>query len=322
MDGFLNVIKPPGFTSHDVVALARKLSGERRIGHLGTLDPLARGVLPIALGTYRRLSQYFLDDDKRYLAEFVFGLSSDTGDLDGLVIGEKSALHLQPAQVAKTLESFTGAISQEPPAFSALKVDGQKMYRLAREGQPIRHDPRGVTVHEFKLLSWTGGTHPRGIFGMRVGRGTYVRSLAADLGGVLSVGGLVSYLLRMRSGMFTLKDAHTINDLQEAAAKKCFPSLFSDPLKMLPNMAKLQLRNSSLEKVIHGVQLSHEDFEEPDPVRSHGAVMGPFLVYEVNESGTNRVIAVVRKEGGRLTYDKVLTRESDTSANSRFRKRR
>ncbi len=157
---------------------------------------------------------------------------------------------------------------------------------------------------------------------MRVGRGTYVRSLAVDLGRALGVGASVSYLLRMRSGMFTLTDAYTIGDLKEASQKGRLAALFSDPLEMLWGVAKFQIKNSSVGKVIHGVQLGYEDFEKPHLVSLHSRAMGPFLAYEVNETGAVRITAVMQNEEPYLTYDKVLTRESDTGANSRSRKRR
>ncbi len=314
MDGFLNVLKPPGVTSHDVVLSVRNLFGEMRAGHLGTLDPLARGVLPLALGAYRRLSEYFLEDTKQYMAEFLFGTSTDSGDLDGRIVDEKDAGFLRPEDVQKALAGFTGVVSQEPPAFSALKVGGKRMYKLARSGFEVRHESRNVQVHEFGLLGWVEGSRPKGYFRMSVGRGTYVRSLAMDLGKALGVGATVSYLLREKSGLFMLKDSFTLSDLKKAASDGHFLETLSDPLGVLPGIAKFQVAPHVANKIAHGVELSASDFLNPACVQGTGAG-GLFLAYGENPVGGARILAVIRRQNGRFKYHKVLIRESDSVAN-------
>ncbi|MGI6643228.1 MAG: tRNA pseudouridine(55) synthase TruB [Bacillota bacterium] len=310
MDGFLNVLKPSGVTSHDVVLLVRDIVGTRA-GHLGTLDPLAVGVLPVVLGAYRRLSEYCLDQDKRYLAEFVFGVETDSGDVEGQVVERKDARFLGAERVKERLAKFTGTISQEPPAFSALKVQGRKMYQWAREGVSVPRKPRTVQVHRFNLLRWTGGVLPKGLFSMEVSRGTYVRSLAIDLGRELGVGATVSYLLRSRSGPFGLDQCHTLGEIRRAAQAGHLERLLLDPLQALPGMARFHIVPSALDKVIHGVGLGYADFEDPVAVASHDPECGPFLAYEKDGEGMARIVAVVSSKGNKLNYHKVLIRESD-----------
>lgn len=315
MDGFLNVLKPPGITSHDLVLFVRRVFDEDRTGHLGTLDPLAVGVLPLALGTYRRLSEYFLGEDKRYFAEFRFGVTSDTGDMDGNVIETDDARTLTCDDVLSRIPEFTGVIPQVPPAYSALKVKGRRLYDLAREGVSVRIEPRSVAVHELKLVGWKPGRTPRGLFSMSVGRGTYVRSLASSLGEALGCGAVVSYLLRVSSGAFHLRDAVTPKELLVAHRAGDRRVGVVDPLKALSAFPQFEIMPYALKKIINGVELIPGDFVEDRQVASRREDQGTFLAYERDSVGFPRVLAVVYPGKGRLKYEKVLTRESDTVAN-------
>ncbi|HHW27082.1 MAG TPA: tRNA pseudouridine(55) synthase TruB [Firmicutes bacterium] len=336
MDGFLNVFKPSGITSHDLVLLVRRVFGEDRTGHLGTLDPLAVGVLPMALGAYRRLSEYFLAHDKRYLAEFRFGLVSDTDDLDGNVSETGLAGSLSEKDVLSRLPDFTGVILQEPPAYSALKVKGRRLYDLAREGAEVPVKPRRVAVYELRLVGWKPGRTPSGLFSMRVGRGTYVRSLASGLGDALGCGAVVSYLLRVSSGTFRLKDSVTPQELLRAKTAKDKRALLVDPLLALPDFLRFQIKPSTLKKIDNGVELRPGDFleaarvaslvsaslkEEPReaPKEKGGSKEDRrmFLAYDRDALGSPRVLAVLYPEEGKLKYDKVITRESDLVASHR-----
>ncbi len=317
MDGFLNVLKPSGITSHDLVLSVRRVSGEDRTGHLGTLDPMAVGVLPIALGTYRRLSEYFLGEDKRYLAEFRFGVTSDTGDMDGNVTETVQARGLSEGDVISRMPEFTGVIPQVPPAYSALKIKGRRLYDWAREGIDVRIKPRNVAIHEFRLVGWKPGLTPRGLFSMKVGRGTYVRSLASSLGESLGCGAVVSYLLRVSSGAFHLKDSVTLSELQAAHAVEQSRVGVIDPLRALSAFPQFEIIPHALNKIIHGVELSPGDFVNDAEVASRSEDQGTFLAYERDATGFPRVLAVVYRREGRLRYEKVLTRESDMVANRR-----
>jgi len=285
MDGFLNLLKPSGITSHDALLEVRHLLGEEKAGHLGTLDPMAIGVLPVALGSYRKLSEYFLGDDKEYLAEFTFGISTDTGDLDGRVVSRRKASMLTPSKVRDSLPAYVGEILQTPPRYSAVKVKGKKLYQLAREGLRVTPLPRRVRIYRFQLVGWNEGEYPRGLFSLWVGSGTYIRSLADSLGKGLGTGATVSFLLRNRAGPFSLKDAITLESISrktksvkgteredrlEGAKRQerqaVFSSLLVDPLRIFPPDRLFRLRKESIEKVRHGMPLSPEDFAGPHKV--------------------------------------------------------
>lgn len=219
LDGVLVVAKPVGPTSHDVVALARRLTGTRRIGHGGTLDPFASGVLPLFLGFATRLVEYHLGDDKAYRATICFGANSTTDDLDG----ELSPIEgpaLDRAAVGEALGSFLGPQEQRPPAYSAIQVGGRRAYDLARAGEAPALAARRITITRLELIEWDAADPERPIAIVEVdcSAGTYVRSLARDLGAVLGSGAYLGALARTRSGPFTLGDAVSLDSLRAAAA--------------------------------------------------------------------------------------------------------
>ncbi|HEV7811190.1 MAG TPA: tRNA pseudouridine(55) synthase TruB, partial [Candidatus Limnocylindrales bacterium] len=186
MDGILVVAKPVGPTSHDVVGLVRRLTATKRVGHGGTLDPFASGVLPVFLGTATRLVEYHLGDRKRYRATVCFGASSTTDDLEGALTAVSSPAPTREAVLAAR-DRFLGQIEQRPPAYSAIKVAGRRAYALARAGESVELPPRTVTIHALELVDWDGSTRdePVAIVDVECSAGTYVRSLARDLGEVV-----------------------------------------------------------------------------------------------------------------------------------------
>jgi len=304
MDGFLNLLKPRGATSHDVVMLARRFLREDRLGHLGTLDPLAVGVLPMACGTYRRLSEYFLGEDKRYFTEFTFGVRTVTGDVEGEVQHERDASSLTPEAVERAIQGFTGAIMQAPPSYSALKVGGKKLLDLAREGIEVLTEPREVVVHEFKLSGWKPGPHPKGLFSLRVGRGTYVRSLAFSLGDALSCGATVSYLLRERTGKFLLKDSLTISALKRMSREGRAGEALTEPLSVMPPYPVLVLRKGSEDKVSHGVAVGEQDVE---PSKGGTGLSGPpYRAILAMPDGRSIAAVVSVPRDGQYVYEKVM----------------
>ncbi|MGZ6268053.1 MAG: tRNA pseudouridine(55) synthase TruB [Candidatus Limnocylindrales bacterium] len=219
MDGILVVAKDPGFTSHDVVALVRRLTGTRRVGHGGTLDPFAAGVLPVFLGLATRLVEYHMGDAKAYTATICFGSTSETDDRDGeLVPGTGPAPTRQVVEAA--LAGFRGPILQRPPAYSALKVGGRRAYQLARQGTPPVLPPRAVNIHRLELLEWdaTDPDRPTAVLAIECGAGTYVRSLARDLGERLGCGAYLGALTRTASGPFHLAAARSLDEIRRAAA--------------------------------------------------------------------------------------------------------
>ncbi|MGI6162315.1 MAG: tRNA pseudouridine(55) synthase TruB [Bacillota bacterium] len=323
MDGFLNVLKNKGLTSHDVVLGVRRIFGQRKAGHLGTLDPMAQGVLPVALGSYRRLAEYLLDEDKDYLAEFIFGVSTDTGDLDGQVISRAESSYLTSSRVRELLPRFTGEIKQIPPAYSAVQVDGQRLHKLARQGITVDVPARDVRVYEFKLLNWRPGPYSRGIFSVRVGRGTYVRSLAEGLGDALGCGAAVSYLLRTRVGSFLLKDAVLLESLKTRPSSYRLEDLLASPVEVFKGFPLFEIRQESLGSVKHGIPLKPDDFVNPGAVMAHLERLSkseqdrhPVLIgtYKQPYSQKESIACVLSPDNAcetscRIKYEKVLIQE-------------
>jgi len=223
MHGVLVVAKPAGPTSHDVVALVRRLAQTRRIGHGGTLDPFASGVLPLFLGGATRLVEYHLRDDKAYRATVCLGASSTTDDLDGELTPVERAADAGPisrAALEATLGGFLGEQMQQPPQYSAIQVGGRRAYAMARAGENPKLSPRHVEIRALELLEWddTDPTRPIAVINVVCSAGTYVRALARDLGARLASGAYLGALVRTASGPFTLEAAQPLDAIREAAA--------------------------------------------------------------------------------------------------------
>ena len=214
MQGFLNLNKSAGFTSHDCVARLRKLLHLKRIGHGGTLDPAATGVLPIALGKATRLLQY-LPQAKAYQARIRFGVTTSTDDLEGEVLTQANAAHLTLAQIEAALPQFVGSIAQIPPSYSAIQVGGKRLYELARAGQLVEAPLRQVEVQQIQVLGWHPGEFPELDLAIACGGGTYIRSIARDLGAALETGGTLAGLIRTHSSGFDLAESLTLEALAE-----------------------------------------------------------------------------------------------------------
>jgi len=202
VDGILVVDKPAGMTSHDVVAIVRRALGEKRIGHAGTLDPDATGVLVIGVGRATRLMRFVEVYDKEYVADVVFGVETASQDASGAVTAEADASAITRAAVERAAAAMVGEIEQIPPMVSAVKVGGERLYRKARRGEEVVREPRRVVVHELSVESFTPGPRAAARLRVRCSRGTYVRTIAHDLGRALGVGGHVSSLRRVRVGPF------------------------------------------------------------------------------------------------------------------------
>jgi tRNA pseudouridine55 synthase len=217
MDGVLVVAKPIGPTSHDIVGLVRRLSQTKRVGHGGTLDPFASGVLPVFLGKATRLVEYHLGDRKRYRATICFGASSTTDDLEGALTPAPGPPPTRES-VEAALGGFLGEIEQRPPAFSAIKVAGRGAYALARAGQEVELQPRRVTIDSLDVLEWDDATRgePLAVVDVTCSAGTYVRSLARDLGEAVGSAAYLGALVRTASGPFTLDEARPLDDVRAA----------------------------------------------------------------------------------------------------------
>lgn len=210
------MLKPPGMTSHDVVDALRRLTGIRKIGHTGTLDPGAAGVLVLCVGRATRIAEFLSDQPKGYRAEFTFGVETDSGDAYGAVVGGSDASGLTAGALEEALAEFVGEIQQVPPMVSAVRRSGRRLYEHARRGEVVEVAPRQVTVYEFRLLEFVPGSHATALVQVECSKGTYVRALASDLGRRLGVGGHASFVLRTRVGRFPLESSLSLEELSAA----------------------------------------------------------------------------------------------------------
>lgn len=252
-DGFLIIDKPAGVTSFSIVALVRRLTGVRRVGHAGTLDPLATGVLPVAIGVATRLIEYLDDSVKVYEAAVRLGVETDTYDADGQVIAERDAAAINAADVEAALRGFTGEIEQVPPRYSALKVAGKPMYRYAREGADVELRPRRVRIDAIELRRFEGGVAHLLV---RCGPGTYVRSLAHDLGAALGCGAHLAALRRTYSAGFSIEDAVTPAILRAAVGEGRLAALILAPDRAVERHDALLLGAESAQRLRQGRTLA------------------------------------------------------------------
>ena len=265
--GVLNVIKPAGATSFAVVKRLRDLSGAHRVGHAGTLDPLATGVLPVLFESATRLSDYAHRLPKTYEADVHFGFTTDTDDAEGERHPVADASGLTAAAVTGALRLFVGRISQEPPAFSAVKVDGERSYRRARKGDLERPAARMVEVHSAELLGFTPGPEPVAQVRVVCGSGTYLRSLARDLGAALRVGGYLGKLVRTAYGPLRIEEGVEVSALETSAdlEARLLPSEV-----VLPEMSAVKLTLEQEAQVRQGRPVRVLPEPAPGPLRAHG----------------------------------------------------
>ena len=283
MFGFLNVHKPPGPTSHDIVAHVRRLVGRKvKVGHAGTLDPFAEGVLVICVGPATRLASYVQLAPKRYLAEITLGATSTTDDSEGEVALTPDAAPPGEADVREALASFVGQIQQVPPAHSAVHVNGQRAYKLARAGEDVQLPARAVTIHEIALVHYEALLL---MIDVRCGSGTYIRSLARDVGAALGVDGYCSKLMRTEVGPFRLDDAKAPDDLDPEGD-------LLPPLVALESLEKVAVDAEGVAKLMMGQSIS---LPADVPCREVAAV-GP----------DGRLIALASSEPGTLRPTKVF----------------
>lgn len=248
MNGILIVNKPTGMTSHDVVNAVRRLAQTRRVGHTGTLDPLATGVLVLLIGPATRLAQYISGDNKRYRATLRLGEATTTYDAEGEVV-ERHPMTATRADVEAALTQFMGDIEQIPPMYSAVKVGGEKLYKLARQGKEIDRKPRAITIHQLSVLDWSP---PDVTIEVACSAGTYIRSLAHDLGQVLGCGAHLVALTRTAAGGFALAQSHTLEALRELAEIERFAEALLPPEVALAGAPAVQLTPDQEQAVGYG----------------------------------------------------------------------
>ena len=265
MNGLLVIDKPARLTSHDVVDIVRRATDERSIGHLGTLDPMATGVLPLLLGKLTRLAQYFSAAEKSYTGTIRFGFATDTYDADGEPAGEDSQPTLTLDQVRVEASRFHGLIEQMPPNFSAKKIAGTPAYKLAREGKPVALKAVPIHIRSFEVTALDGAVAS---FAISVSAGGYVRSVAHELGLALGCGAHLSSLRRTQAGAFSLDDAHTLDELAPLADNlEALETLCLHPRKLLPEMPSVTADEQALGKLRNGAQANLPEFSQSPLVK-------------------------------------------------------
>ena len=282
VDGILVVDKPEGITSHDVVNRIRRLTGIQRVGHLGTLDPIATGVLPMALGRATRLAQFFLHRDKTYEAVIRFGLATDTYDREGEPLGPEVPVRLDRNELETMIAGYRGEFEQAPPPISAKKVHGVAAYKLARKNRPVELAPVRVRVDEFVLLEVDG---PRARVHVRCSAGAYLRALAHEMGQKLGVGAHVESLRRLAAGEFTLEMARTLEEIEMLCRENRLPEALLPPASLLPEAPLEHVDAVTAAQILHG-----RDFRvSPFRVRS-----GSRLVKAIDSQGRLLAIGEIR----------------------------
>lgn len=245
-------------TSHDVVSRLRKITGERSIGHLGTLDPMATGVLPLLLGKFTRLAQYFSAAEKSYTGTIRFGWATDTFDAEGVAAEPRVEPVLTPEQVRAAAARFDGEMQQMPPAFSAKKIGGTPAYKLARAGKPVELKAATIRIHHFEIVSLAGAEAG---FAMTVSAGGYVRSVAHELGQDLGCGAHLSSLRRTQAGVFALADARTLDELEAVKGEvEALEALCIHPRLLLPEMPSVTGDAFALGRLRNGAQANLPEF--------------------------------------------------------------
>ena len=246
MDGVFNVLKPPGMTSHDVIGFLRRALNTKKIGHGGTLDPDAAGVLPVFAGAATRLLSYAMEGRKQYIAEFTLGEQRDTGDDSGTVVKIMPVPELTVTKLQETLQGFLGQQLQMPPMYSAVKINGQKLYQLARKGVEVERQARPIEIYKLALLDFTG---TKFTVAVECSKGTYIRVLGEDIATALGTCGTMSFLLRTQVGSYLLNEAHT---LQEIAANP--QGCCAEPISAVSHLPQLALTANQAARITNGVR--------------------------------------------------------------------
>ena len=302
--GIINVYKEAGFTSHDVVAKLRGICKQKKIGHTGTLDPDAVGVLPVCLGNGTKLCDMLTGETKEYIAGFWLGIATDTQDISGKILEEKEVC-VSAKQVKEMLSHFVGELQQVPPMYSALKVGGKKLYELAREGKEVERKARLITIYELELLK---AEHPEYEIRVVCSKGTYIRTLCHDIGQALSCGAVMTSLVRSRVGEFRLKDAKTLDELQELADQGRLQEAVIPIEEMFHALPAIWVSDGAKKALRNGNQLKRSEVFAKEEAGIIGKMpqgfpidQGEYRVYSMD----SRFCAIYRYEGGRRLFTPV-----------------
>ncbi len=292
MDGFVNLRKPSGPTSHDMVARVRRVLGTKKVGHAGTLDPMAEGVLVLCVGKATRVVEYVSGSDKEYIAEVTLGLTTDTLDSTGNTLEEKDASQITSDDVERVIHDFSGEVSQLPPAYSAVKKDGKPLYKYAREGKEVQVEPRRVNISEIELVTFVCDVRPKAIIRVVCSAGTYIRTLASDMGERLGCGAVMSALERTRSGRFHIKDSVTMEELEKAREQNVLDGYIIDMAKALRSMPQVVVDSDCARRIVHGLTCIVEyEGEAGVPVCVTGADGQLLAIATINDDTSGRVLA-------------------------------
>ena len=254
VSGFINLFKPPGITSMDALRRIKRITGQRKVGHGGTMDPLAQGVLPVCLGQATRLMDYVVGSPKRYMMEIVLGVTTTTFDAEGDILETRAVSGLTRESVESAVQSFVGQIDQIPPMYSAIKVQGQRLYKLARAGIEVERSARPVEIYKMQIVDFSS---PRLSLDVESGRGAYMRSLAADLGELLGCGAHVADLVRLSCGGFHADESVTLDGLEEAAAESDGWKQFVKPIDwVLKDLKSISVDRHAEEYLRHGQSIN------------------------------------------------------------------
>ncbi len=288
------VDKPAGWTSHDVVARLRRIFGQRRVGHAGTLDPDATGLLLVGLGRVTRLLRFLQESPKEYRARVMFGVATDTLDASGAVL-ERTEMPLTRAQLERAAEAFTGTIEQVPPMVSALKVKGRRLYELARAGEEVERKPRDVRIDELEIEEFAGGEYPEATLRVACSSGTYIRSLAADLGTALGGCAHLVALRRLRIGSFTVDEAHSLEAIEADP-----DAVVLSPLDAMRGLERVGVHGEQERAIAHGATFAAHALLPPD------AGPGPFAV----ANNEDVLLAVYERRGAGIKPVVVLATDA------------
>lgn len=275
--GVINIYKEKGYTSHDVVARLRGIAGQRKIGHTGTLDPQAQGVLPVCLGKATKLCDLLTDKDKTYEAVLLLGTTTDSQDTTGKILEEKDTSHLTEGKVREVIMGFEGQYNQIPPMFSALKLNGKKLYELARDGKEVERKPRRVTIHKIQILEIN---LPRVRMEVTCSKGTYIRTLCHDIGRILGSGGCMESLLRTRVDRFDIEDSIKLNEVRELKEKGQLMEHIIPVDEMFPKLKKIYLKPDAAMAVRHGNGFKQKDILWEHPMTEEMDDGEQVLVYD------------------------------------------
>jgi len=289
MNGVLIIDKPAGLTSHDVVARARRILHERAVGHLGTLDPIATGVLPLVIGNMTRLAQFYLSSEKTYEGVIRFGFATDTYDSQGAPTGEPQECSLALEQIRQLSKRFRGVVEQTPPPFSAKKIQGVPAYKLARKKKDIELKPVKVEIKDFELCGLENSRVP---FSARVASGTYIRSVAHDLGKLAGCGAHLESLRRTAVAEFEITDAHTLEQVEIAAQGGEVEALFVHPRQLLPRLPAVTATDDIVARIRHGRAVNLPELSKAREVK---------VFY-----GQRNLIAISTRVAGTLFHPKIV----------------